>query len=206
MDGDSAIPPYAWIAWQLRDAIRAGVRGLGESMPSESELAELYGVSRMTAGKVLGLLAAEGLIRRRRGSGSVVARQISWEQIPAKTRDDHQRAPAHGQRARGRGRRRVRPADQHQETRLRRKALCGRCRYRGGNRPVGPIGRARLTAAHRPVHLTRPDFPVPAVLVLFTRIARLSGFAQSAGPTTAWKYISGLVFPQYRLVVRVSLI
>ncbi len=84
MDGDSAIPPYAWIAWQLRDAIRAGVRGLGESMPSESELAELYGVSRMTAGKVLGLLAAEGLIRRRRGSGSVVARQISWEQIPAK--------------------------------------------------------------------------------------------------------------------------
>ena len=57
MDGDSAIPPYAWIAWQLRDAIRAGVRGLGESMPSESELAEQYGVSRMTAGKVLGLLA-----------------------------------------------------------------------------------------------------------------------------------------------------
>jgi DNA-binding GntR family transcriptional regulator len=53
-------------------------------MPSESELAELYGVSRMTAGKVLGLLAAEGLVRRRRGSGSVVARQISWEQIPAK--------------------------------------------------------------------------------------------------------------------------
>jgi len=52
-------------------------------MPSESELAELYGVSRMTAGKVLGLLAAEGLIRRRRGSGSVVARQISWERIPA---------------------------------------------------------------------------------------------------------------------------
>ena len=83
MDGDSAIPPYAWIAWQLRDAIRAGARGLGESMPSESELAELYGVSRMTAGKVLGLLAAEGLIRRRRGSGSVVARQISWERIPA---------------------------------------------------------------------------------------------------------------------------
>ncbi len=82
MDGDSAIPPYAWIAWQLRDAIRAGARGLGESMPSESELAELYGVSRMTAGKVLGLLAAEGLIQRRRGSGSVVARQISWERIP----------------------------------------------------------------------------------------------------------------------------
>ena len=52
-------------------------------MPSESELAELYGVSRMTAGKVLGLLAAEGLIRRRRGAGSVVARRIFWERIPA---------------------------------------------------------------------------------------------------------------------------
>jgi DNA-binding GntR family transcriptional regulator len=83
MDGDSAIPPYAWIAWQLRDAIRAGTPGIGEPMLSESELAEQYGVSRMTAGKVLGLLAAEGLIQRRRGSGSVVARQISWERIPA---------------------------------------------------------------------------------------------------------------------------
>lgn len=52
MDGDSAIPPYAWISWQLRDAIRAGAPGLGEAMPGESELAARYGVSRMTAGKV----------------------------------------------------------------------------------------------------------------------------------------------------------
>ena len=81
MDGDSAIPPYAWIAWQLRDSIRAGSPSLGEAMPSETELAGQYGVSRMTAGKVLGLLAAEGLIRRRLGVGSVVARQISWEHI-----------------------------------------------------------------------------------------------------------------------------
>src|SRR4249920_1714677 len=73
MDGDSAIPPYAWIAWQLRDAIRAGAPGLGEAMPSESELAARYGVSRMTAGKVLGQLAAEGLIRRRRGAGTVIS-------------------------------------------------------------------------------------------------------------------------------------
>jgi DNA-binding transcriptional MocR family regulator len=82
MDGDSAIPPYAWIAWQLRDAIRAGAPGLGEAMLSESELAARYGVSRMTAGKVLGQLAAEGLIRRRRGAGSVVAGQITWERVP----------------------------------------------------------------------------------------------------------------------------
>jgi GntR family transcriptional regulator len=81
MEGDSAIPPYAWIAWQLRDAIRAGVPGLGEAMPSETELAARYGVSRMTAGKVLGQLAAEGLIRRRRGAGSVVTRQITWERV-----------------------------------------------------------------------------------------------------------------------------
>ncbi len=84
MDGDSAIPPYAWIAWQLRDAIRAGSPGLGEAVPSETELAAMYGVSRMTAGKVLGQLAAEGLIRRRRGAGSVVARQISWKRIPVR--------------------------------------------------------------------------------------------------------------------------
>lgn len=82
MDRDSAIPPYAWIAWQLRDAIRAGSPGLGEAVPSEVELAAQYGVSRMTAGKVLGQLAAEGLIQRRRGSGSVVVRQITWERVP----------------------------------------------------------------------------------------------------------------------------
>jgi DNA-binding transcriptional MocR family regulator len=82
MDGDSAVPPYARLAWQLRDAIRAGAPGLGEAMPSENELAARYGVSRMTAGKVLGQLAAEGLIRRRRGVGSVVARQITWERVP----------------------------------------------------------------------------------------------------------------------------
>ena len=81
MDGDFAIPPYAWIAWQLRDAIRAGAPALGEAVPSETELATRYGVSRMTAGKVLGQLAAEGLIRRRRGAGSVVARQITWERV-----------------------------------------------------------------------------------------------------------------------------
>jgi DNA-binding GntR family transcriptional regulator len=86
MDGDPAIPPYAWIAWQLRDAIRAGSPGLGEPVSSESELAALYGVSRMTAGKVLGQLAAEGLIRRRRGVGSVVASQISWERVPVEPR------------------------------------------------------------------------------------------------------------------------
>jgi DNA-binding transcriptional regulator YhcF (GntR family) len=80
-DGDSAIPPYAWISWQLRDAIRSGSPGLGEAVPSESELAHQYGISRMTAGKVLGQLAAEGLIRRRRGAGSVVAQQITWDRI-----------------------------------------------------------------------------------------------------------------------------
>jgi DNA-binding GntR family transcriptional regulator len=86
VDGDPAIPPYAWIAWQLRDAIRAGSPGLGEPVPTESGLAALYGVSRMTAGKVLGQLAAEGLIRRRRGVGSVVASQITWERVPVEPR------------------------------------------------------------------------------------------------------------------------
>ena len=80
MDGDSAIPPYAWIAWQLRDAIRAGAPGLGDAMPSESEVATRYGVSRMTAGKVLGQLAAEGLIRRRRRAGRWWP--ITWERVP----------------------------------------------------------------------------------------------------------------------------
>jgi DNA-binding GntR family transcriptional regulator len=172
MDGDSAIPPYAWIAWQLRDAIRAGTPGIGGPVLSESELAEQYGVSRMTAGKVLGLLAAEGLIQRRRDSGSVVARQISWERIPAEPGTIISVRLPHGQRACGGRRRRVCPPDQRAETRLRRTAVCSRCRYRGGNGPVSRIRRSRLSAVRGPVLVYRhQSFNVGILVVILPVIS-----------------------------------
>ena len=45
----------------------------GDPLPSESELAARYRVSRMTARQAVQHLAAEGLVQRRRGAGTFVA-------------------------------------------------------------------------------------------------------------------------------------
>lgn len=63
----------------LRDPILAALRrwiaaaAPGVKLPSENELCRKYHVSRKTSGAVLNRLAAEGLIERRRGSGSFTA-------------------------------------------------------------------------------------------------------------------------------------
>jgi len=172
MDGDSAIPPYAWIAWQLRDAIRAGTPGVGEPMLSESELAEQYGVSRMTAGKVLGLLAG---FRFGRSAADLLGTNTG------RARGHYQRTAAHLQRARRRRCRRVCPADQHKETRLRRTAVCGRRHYRRSNGSGGRIGRTRLSATPGPVPVYRhqscdagllADIPQNRAIARFPRSAR----------------------------------
>src|SRR5690606_20172913 len=46
--------------------------GDGTLMPSEAELVERFGVSRITAKRALDDLAAEGLVARRRGRGTMV--------------------------------------------------------------------------------------------------------------------------------------
>lgn len=66
-------PRYAQVAADLRAAIKAGDFAKGAPMPTESMLCTRYGVSRFTVREALRRLQAEGLIRRRRGSGTVVA-------------------------------------------------------------------------------------------------------------------------------------
>lgn len=61
---------YEEIADHLRDLVdRAGP---GERLPSEAELCEQFGVSRMTARHAVQRVEAEGLIERRRGAGTFV--------------------------------------------------------------------------------------------------------------------------------------
>ncbi len=56
----------------LRDRILGGAVYFGDRLPTENELAEVHGVSRVTVRRALGELARERLIERRRSAGTRV--------------------------------------------------------------------------------------------------------------------------------------
>jgi DNA-binding LacI/PurR family transcriptional regulator len=58
------------------DEIRAGRLGTGDRVPSEMELAQLFGVSRITSKKALQTLHRDGVVERIVGKGSFVAAQL----------------------------------------------------------------------------------------------------------------------------------
>lgn len=66
------VSKHAFVYQRLRDRIASGECPPGAPLPSESALTRDYGVSRTVVRKALQRLTAEGLIARRRGSGSVV--------------------------------------------------------------------------------------------------------------------------------------
>ncbi len=71
----SGIPAYVQIREALREEITSGRLTPGERIPPEKTLAERHGVSRMTLRHGLADLIREGLLVRRRGVGTFVARQ-----------------------------------------------------------------------------------------------------------------------------------
>jgi GntR family transcriptional regulator len=70
---DSHIAMYRQLTEQLRKAIADGVYKFGERIPTEPELIERYGVSRITARQAVDRLAREGLVIRKQGKGTFVA-------------------------------------------------------------------------------------------------------------------------------------
>jgi DNA-binding FadR family transcriptional regulator len=70
------------IAEQLRDAIVSGRFKIGDRLPTEDELAQRYGVSRPSVREALKRLAAQNLVRARRGpSGGNFVIQPSYEEL-----------------------------------------------------------------------------------------------------------------------------
>jgi GntR family transcriptional regulator len=65
-------PLHSQLESGLRDLIQSGHVGPGTSLPGELELAAELGVSRHTIRHALGVLTAEGLLRRERGRGTTV--------------------------------------------------------------------------------------------------------------------------------------
>lgn len=69
---DSPVSYYRQLYSILRDELAGGKWQPGERMPSEAELIVAYGVSRITVRQAFELLVNEGLVYRRRGSGTFV--------------------------------------------------------------------------------------------------------------------------------------
>ncbi|MGH3696240.1 MAG: GntR family transcriptional regulator [Pseudonocardiaceae bacterium] len=63
---------YQQVADRLREAIVAGEYPPGQALPSESVLAEQYGLNRTTINKAVRLLAAQGLVTVEHGRGAFV--------------------------------------------------------------------------------------------------------------------------------------
>ena len=73
LDEADHTPLYVQVRNGLARAIRDGTFGAEDALPSERSLAELLGISRVTARKAIEALSTEGLIVRRHGSGNYVA-------------------------------------------------------------------------------------------------------------------------------------
>ncbi|MDQ1155930.1 GntR family transcriptional regulator [Sphingomonas sp. SORGH_AS 950] len=73
---DEATPLYLQLAQSLRAHIDGGGIDPGSALPSERELSEMVGLSRVTVRKGIRQLIDEGVLVSRQGSGTFVARRI----------------------------------------------------------------------------------------------------------------------------------
>lgn len=69
---ESPIPAYYQIALDIRNRVLQQEWQTGERIPSEIELARTYGVSRITMRQALAELVKDGVLHRKRGSGTFV--------------------------------------------------------------------------------------------------------------------------------------
>jgi GntR family transcriptional regulator len=72
IDRFQPVPLYHQIFLQLREEITTGQRGPGSRLPTEQELSDSFGVSRITARRALAELAQAGLVARKQRIGTVV--------------------------------------------------------------------------------------------------------------------------------------
>lgn len=72
VDRDAAMPLYHQIFLQMRDEIISGQRPHGSILPTEQDLSAIFGVSRITARRVLDELARQNFVQRKRRVGTTV--------------------------------------------------------------------------------------------------------------------------------------
>jgi GntR family transcriptional regulator, arabinose operon transcriptional repressor len=72
-----AAPKYQQVYSALRREIQSGRWKRGDRLPSEADLVQTYGASRITVGRAVRELQAEGFVERRAGSGTYVRARSS---------------------------------------------------------------------------------------------------------------------------------
>lgn len=94
IDRAARLPVHAQLHDELRALILSGELASGEKLPSELELAERFGVNRLTVRQALAELGRAGLVVPRQGVGTFVARRVQpfdVEISPADWAVEHER-------------------------------------------------------------------------------------------------------------------
>lgn len=72
LNPEAPIPLYRQLADELEERIYSGKIAAGDRIPSEHELSSLHGIGRPTVRQATDYLVRQGLLERRRGSGTFV--------------------------------------------------------------------------------------------------------------------------------------
>ncbi|MCB2108104.1 MAG: GntR family transcriptional regulator [Rhodobacteraceae bacterium] len=71
-----AMPLYHQVYLVMRENIRNGAYSADRMVPTETELCDSFGVSRITIKRAMRMLAEDGLVTRQRGRGTFIADQL----------------------------------------------------------------------------------------------------------------------------------
>ena len=82
LDRDSFVPLYHQLKELILEKIETGEWGASQIIPSESDLQDLFDVSRATVRRTIELLANEGFLEKQRGKGTFVKRPVIEENLP----------------------------------------------------------------------------------------------------------------------------
>ena len=72
MNTEKSAPKYMELAKWINDQIQGEQLHTGQKLYSEKQLQEIFGVSRQTVRRAIGLLEQEGILRSVRGSGTYI--------------------------------------------------------------------------------------------------------------------------------------
>lgn len=80
LDKTSSIPMHHQLYRQLKAKIEDGTYPENSVMPSEAEIEEMYGISRVTVRRAVADLEIDGFVKKRRGSGTYVLPQRRYKE------------------------------------------------------------------------------------------------------------------------------